>query len=127
MGVGRVRLGRLFAVAIAVVVATTAARGHAAVRRIAERGPATLVVGGIFTLVSPPMILVHAVRRQSVRLPACQFGHGVKMLVVGTVLLPAGLLLAPFDASNVPGGWMDGIVDAMQEDYCTRPVTSVLP
>jgi hypothetical protein len=49
------------------------------------------------------------------------------MLVLGTVLLPAGLVLSPFDLGGVPGGWMDGIVDAMQEDYCSRPLGSVLP
>lgn len=118
---------RLFAVAVAVVIASTAARGHAAVRRLAERGPPTLVVGGLFTLISPPVILVHALRRQSVWLPACRLGHGVKMLVAGTVLLPAGLLLAPFEARALPGAWMDGLVDALQEDYCTRPLVSVLP
>jgi len=127
MGIGG-RLGRgLFAGAIAVVVATTAARGHAAVRRLAERGPPTLVVGGLFTLVSPPLMVVNGLRRRSMRLQACQLAHGVKMLVAGTVLLPAGLVLAPFAHDAIPGAWMDGIVDAMQEDYCTRPVASVMP
>ena len=36
-------------------------------------------------------------------------------------------MLAPFAAGALPGAWMDGIVDAMQEDYCTRPVASVMP
>ena len=121
------RVWRVLAVGVAVVVLTTAVRGHAAVQRVAERGPAALIVGGIFTIASPPVILVNAVRRQSVRLQACRFGHGVKMLIAGTVLLPAGLVLSPFDLGGVPGGWMDGIVDAMQEDYCTRPLASVLP
>jgi hypothetical protein len=119
--------GRVLAVATAIVVATAAARGHAAVRRLAERGPPTLVVGGLFTLMSPPLMLVNGLRRRSIRLPACQLAHGVKMLVAGTVLLPAGLALAPFASDAIPGAWMDGIVDAMQEDYCTRPVASVMP
>jgi len=127
MGIGG-RLGRgLLAGAIAVVVATTAARGHASVRRLAERGPPTFVVGGLFTLVSPPLMVVNGLRRRSMRLQACQLAHGVKMLVAGTVLLPAGLVLAPFAHDAIPGAWMDGIVDAMQEDYCTRPVASVMP
>ena len=117
----------LLAGAIAVVIVTAAARGHATVRRVAERGPPTLVVGGVFTLVSPPIMMVNGLRRRSIRLQACQLGHGVKMLVAGTVLLPAGLVLAPFAADAIPGAWMDGIVDAMQEDYCTRPVASVMP
>ncbi|TMA63115.1 MAG: hypothetical protein E6J68_02395 [Deltaproteobacteria bacterium] len=117
----------LLAGAIAVVIVTAAARGHATVRRVAERGPPTLVVGGVFTLVSPPIMMVNGLRRRSIRLQACQLGHGVKMLVAGTVLLPAGLVLAPFAADAIPGAWMDGIVDAMQEDYCTRPVTSLMP
>lgn len=127
MGLDRARLVRVLAIAVGIVVLVTAVRGHAEVRRLAERGPATLVVGGIFTVASPPTMLVHAVRGESIRLPACRFGHGLKMLVAGTVLLPAGLVLAPFDLGGVPGGWMDGIVDSMQEDYCTRPLTSVFP
>jgi hypothetical protein len=127
MGVGWRRRRLCLGVAVALVVAVAAARGHAAVRRVAERGPPTLVVGGLFTLASPPVMLVRALRRQSIRLPACRLGHGVKMLAAGTVLLPAGLVLAPFAAAVLPGAWMDGIVDAMQEDYCTRPVSSVLP
>ena len=109
------------------MLAATVARGEAAVRRLAERGPPTFLVGGIFTLMSPPRIVVNGLRRRSIRLPACQLGHGVEMLVAGTVLLPAGLVLAPFVPQNLPGAWMDGLVDAMQEDYCTRPLASVLP
>src|SRR5207237_4799195 len=60
----RMRLGArlwrsLLAGAIAVVIVTAAARGHATVRRVAERGPPTLVVGGVFTLVSPPIMMVN--------------------------------------------------------------------
>ena len=62
-----------------------------------------------------------------VALHACRLGHGVKMLVAGAVTLPAGLLVAPFDAEGLPDGWMDGVVDAFQEDYCTRPLASVYP
>lgn len=53
--------------------------------------------------------------------------HGLKMIAAGALLLPAGLLLAPFDWQRLPAGWMDGVVDAFQEDYCTRPATTVLP
>jgi hypothetical protein len=123
----RVAGRRVVAAAIAVVIAGTVARGESAVRRLAERGPSTFVVGALFTLMSPPWMIANGLHRRSVRLQACQLGHGVEMLVAGTVLLPAGLALAPFAPRNLPGAWMDGIVDAMQEDYCTRPLMSVLP
>jgi hypothetical protein len=29
--------------------------------------------------------------------------------------------------TSLPDAWMDGIVDAAQEDYCSRPLTSLLP
>ena len=118
---------RFLAGAIALVIAGTVVRGEAAVRRLAERGPPTLVVGGLFTLMSPALIVVNGLRRRSIRLQACQLGHGVEMLVAGTVLLPAGLVLAPFVSQNLPGAWMDGLVDAMQEDYCSRPLASLMP
>lgn len=96
-------------------------------QRLAERGPATLVVGTLFTLTSPPALFFGRLRGQPVQLHACRLGHGLKMLAAGSVLLPAGLLVAPFDYERLPDGWMDGVVDAFQEDYCTRPVGSIFP
>ena len=49
------------------------------------------------------------------------------MLVAGAVLLPAGLLAAPFQRARLPGVWADGIVDAFQEDYCSRSLGAVYP
>ena len=49
---------RFLASAIALVIAGTVVRGEAAVRRLAERGPPTLVVGGLFTLMSPALMVV---------------------------------------------------------------------
>jgi hypothetical protein len=81
----------------------------------------------MFTLSSPLSFLAGTVTGGPLRLYGCRFGHGVKMIGAGALLLPAGLLAAPFDWKRLPAGWMDGVVDAFQEDYCTRPVTSVLP
>jgi len=121
------RSATILAVAAGVAVALAAARGEAAIRRLAERGPPTLAVGALFTIAGPPLIVADAVRGRSARLHACWLGHGLEMLAASTVLLPAGLLLAPFHHRTVPGAWMDGIVDAFQEDYCTRPWTTVMP
>jgi hypothetical protein len=77
-----------------------------AVTRLAERGPSTLLVGTMFTISAPPALLVGAATGG---------------------FLPAGLLVAPFDWQRLPGAWMDGVVDAQQEDYCTRPFGAVLP
>ena len=60
-----------------------------------------------------------ALRRRGVALHACRLGHGLKKLTAGTVLLRAGLVLAPLDYRAVPAAWLDGVVDAFQEDYCT--------
>jgi hypothetical protein len=30
-------------------------------------------------------------------------------------------------AERLPDAWMDGVVDAFQEDYCTRPPGSIPP
>jgi hypothetical protein len=96
-------------------------------QRLAERGPATPLVGTMFTIASPPAMLLNAVRGGPVRPSACRFGHGLKMIVVGAPALPLGLLVSPFDLDRLPDAWMDGVVDAMQEDYCTRPAGAVLP
>ena len=96
-------------------------------RRLAERGPSTLLVGALFAVVSPPSMVVAAVRGHSLRQPACRFGHGLKMLIAGAVLLPVGLMLSPLHVHRLPAAWLDGVVDAVQEDYCTRPLTTVLP
>jgi hypothetical protein len=95
--------------------------------RLAERGPATFVVGLMFTLASPFAVARGAATGGRVALHACRLGHGLKMLAAGAVTLPAGLLVSPFDAEHLPDGWMDGVVDAFQEDYCTRPLASVYP
>src|SRR5438094_3292079 len=89
MGIGRRLWRRLLAGAIAVVIATAAARGQATVRRLAERGPPTLVVGGVFTPMSPPIMVVTGLRCRSLRLPACELGRGGAMLAAGAVRLPA--------------------------------------
>ncbi len=104
-----------------------AAAASSFVSRLAERGPATFVVGAMFTLASPFAMARSALTGGRVALHACRLGHGVKMLAAGTLTLPAGLLASPFDAQRLPDGWMDGVVDAFQEDYCTRPIASVYP
>lgn len=96
-------------------------------RRLAERGPSTLVVGALFAVTAPPALVIAAWRGQSLRLSACRLGHGLTMLGASAVVLPAGLILAPLHWRRLPGAWLDGVVDAVQEDYCTRPVTAILP
>jgi hypothetical protein len=103
------------------------AGAETSLQRLAERGPATFVVGLMFTLASPFALARGAVTNGRVALHACRLGHGVKMLAAGAVTLPAGLLVAPLDAKRLPDGWMDGVVDAFQEDYCTRPLGAVYP
>jgi hypothetical protein len=95
--------------------------------RLATRGPSAPLVGAVFVVSGPPAALVGALRGGSVRLPLCRFGHGVAMLAAGAAVLPAGLLLAPIYHHELPDAWLDGLVDAFQEDYCTRPFGSVLP
>jgi aryl-alcohol dehydrogenase-like predicted oxidoreductase len=118
-------------VVAAVLVATVAAlpaKGVAAefTQRLAERGPSTLAVGTLFTVASPLSLLLAPVRGGA-RQSACRLGHGAKMLVAGALAAPVGLLLSPFYFRSVPAAWMDGVVDAMQEDYCSRPCGAILP
>ncbi|MFQ5667085.1 MAG: hypothetical protein ACE5I7_11710 [Candidatus Binatia bacterium] len=113
-------------VVLAALLSGTAARASLP-QQVAERGPATLIVGTLFTLAAPPSLLIGAARGRPVRLHVCRLEHGVEMIVAGAVLLPAGLVLAPFYPSALPGTWLDGIVDAFQEDYCSRPLASLLP
>jgi hypothetical protein len=117
---------RVVTIVTCVLVAAGTAQASV-VTRIAERGPATFLVGTGFTLISPISAMASAVRGQSAALPLCRFGHGLKMVAAGAVLLPTGLLLIPFDLDRLPSAWLDGIVDSQQEDYCTRPFTAVLP
>lgn len=120
-------VGELFCVLAVVFLIPCPSGALTRTQRLAERGPSTLVVGTIFTLSSPPSFLAAAVTDRPLGLHACRFGHGVKMIGAGAIPLPAGLVAAPFDRRRLPAGWMDGVVDAFQEDYCTRPATSVLP
>lgn len=104
-----------------------AAGASTAVERLSERGPATLIVGVLFTVSALPTAAVSAASGKPVAIQACRFGHGIKMVAAGAVLFPAGLLAMPFNWRRAPGGWMDGLMDAFQEDYCARPPTSVYP
>jgi hypothetical protein len=121
------RAAPLVLAALACVVPGSAAGESGSVSRLAERGPATFVVGLAFTLASPVALVRSAATGGRVALHACRLGHGLKMLAAGAVTLPAGLLVSPFDAERLPDAWMDGVVDAFQEDYCTRPFASVYP
>jgi hypothetical protein len=125
---GPARWGAALALAALASSAPTRAAGAPGfVCRLAERGPATFVVGLAFTLASPFALARGAVTGGRSALHACRLGHGMKMLAAGALTLPAGLLVSPFDAQRLPDGWMDGIVDAFQEDYCTRPLRAVYP
>jgi hypothetical protein len=121
-------VSRAVAVALFACLAPASSAGASSfVSDVAERGPPTFVVGLMFTLGSPVALARGATTGGRVRLHACRLGHGLKMLAAGAVTLPAGLLASPFDASRLPDAWMDGVVDAFQEDYCTRPLGSIYP
>ena len=115
------------ALALAALLAAPAASADTATRRLAERGPSTFAVGLAFTVLSPFKLAWDAASGGRPKLQACRFGHGVKMLVGGALLLPAGLLVSPFEAEGLPDAWMDGVVEAYQEDYCSRPIGAILP
>ena len=117
----------LVGVLLTSVVSCQVRAGAGVTRHLAERGPSALVVGVIFLIASPPGAAMSAYRGQPLRPQLCRFGHGVEMIAASVVTVPVGLLLAPFYWHSVPGSWLDGVVDAFQEDYCTRPATSVLP
>lgn len=123
----RTRWLRALAAGATLNLALSPVRAETRLERLAERGPSTAVVGTMFTLASPPAMLAGALRGRSVRLSACRFGHGVKMIAIGVPALPLGLLFAPFDVKRLPDAWMDGVVDAMQEDYCMRPPDALFP
>ena len=113
--------------ALASLLAAPAAQADSAARKLAQRGPSTFAVGLAFTVLSPFKLAWDAASGGRPKLQACRFGHGVKMLVGGAVLLPAGLLVSPFQAEGLPDAWMDGVIDAYQEDYCLRPAGAILP
>ena len=118
---------RALATLAAVLLVATPASASTGIERLSERGPPAFAVGLLFTLASPFAMAYGAATGGRVALHACRLGHGVKMLAGGVVLLPAGLLASPFHLEAVPGGWMDGMVEAFQEDTCTRPLGSFYP
>lgn len=99
----------------------------ASVERIAERGPATFVVGTAFVFTSLVTLPIEAATGGDTALATCRLGHGAKMAVAGTVLLPAGLLAAPLHPSKAATGFADSLAEAFQEDTCSRPVDVILP
>lgn len=121
-------LRNLSAAALAgLLLALVPRQAGASARRVAERGPPTLLIGVAFTVSAPLGLMSRVARGRAPALPACRLGHGLKMTAAGALLLPAGLLLAPFHFGRLPAAWMDTAVDAAQEDYCTRPFMAVLP
>ena len=111
----------------ACLLLAASAEASTPVERLSERGPATLSVGLMFTLGSPFAAAYGALSGGRVRIHGCRFGHGLKMLIASPFLLTAGLLVSPFNASALPDAWLDGVVEAYQEDYCTRPAGSFFP
>lgn len=97
------------------------------VERVAERGPATFVIGTSFLLMSLVTLPIRAVSGDDTALATCRLGHGVKMTTAGVALLPAGLLAAPFYPAKAATGFADSFAEAFQEDTCSRPVSAILP
>ncbi len=114
-------------VGLALCAATVAGASESTLAKLAERGPGTLLVGALFTLTSPPAALVSPLTGGDPVNHACRIGHGVKMLAAGIALAPAGLLATPANPSGTTSGWVDSLTDAFQEDYCTRPFSSIYP
>ena len=104
-----------------------ASAADSVLRQLAERGPGTLLVGALFTLSAPPAALLTPITGGDAANHACRLGHGVKMFGAGLVLAPAGILASPANLSGAAGGWVDSLTDALQEDYCTRPISTVYP
>ena len=118
---------RVAGVTTLLVLMTASAGASTYVERLSERGPPTFFVGALFALTSPVSMATGVIRRRPVAIHACRFGHGLKMLGAGVVLLPAGLLAAPLNRDGIPEIWMDGVVESFQEDYCSRPLGSFYP
>ena len=117
-------------VAAAVVAAFASSRAEAAsdtIDRVAERGPATFLIGTLFTATAPPAAAIDLATGHVPRHQGCRFLHGVKMIGAGVVLLPLGILASPANPSGALVGWVDALPDARQEDYCTRPAGSIMP
>jgi hypothetical protein len=123
----RVAAAVVVASAVCSALAPPAGAAPRWVERLAGGGPATFLVGTMFTLGSVPTLWWRAVSGDPVALPSCRLAHGTKMMLAGAVLLPASLLAAPFAPRRFAEGPIDGMVDAYQEDYCTRPLASVYP
>ena len=112
---------------LALLLTAPAAASASGTQKLAHRGPTTFAVGLAFTLGAPFKLLWDAATGGRPKLQACRFGHGVKMLAGGALLLPAGLLVSPFETEGLPDAWMDGVIEAYQEDYCLRPVGTLYP
>jgi len=104
-----------------------AAMADPALERVAERGPATLVIGASFVVLSLVNLPIGTLIGGDPSLDACRLGHGAMMTAAGVVLLPAGLLAAPFHPAGAATGFADSFAEAFQEDTCSRPYSSVLP
>lgn len=97
------------------------------VEEVAQRGPATFVIGTTFVLMSLATWPIAAATGDDTSLAKCRLGHGAKMATAGVALLPAGLVAAPFYPTQAATGFADSFAEAFQEDTCTRPVSAILP
>ena len=123
------RRRRLVAVAIAIALslASRAALTDSTLEKLSASGPATFVIGTSFVLTSLATLPLAAATGGDTRLKRCRLAHGAKMTAAGVVLLPAGLLAAPFYPAGAATGFADGFADAFQEDTCSRPFGAVYP
>ncbi len=101
--------------------------GASAIERVAERGPATFVIGATFVVMSLVAWPIETMAGGDGALAACRLRHGAKMTVAGTVLLPVGLVAAPLHPARAATGFADSFAEAFQEDTCSRPFSSILP
>lgn len=121
------QLWRTYLLAAAVLCFPPPAIAGSEIEHVAERGPATFVIGATFVLMNLVTLPIDAASGGDTKLGACRLGHGAKMTAAGLVLLPAGLLAAPFYPASAATGFADSFAEAFQEDTCTRPLGSVMP
>ncbi len=121
-------LARTYLLALIVLCFPPAtARSAPVLERVAERGPATFVIGATFVVMSLVTLPIDAATGGDTSLATCRLAHGAKMTAAGAILLPVGLVASPFHPTGAATGFADSFAEAFQEDTCSRPFSTILP